>query len=425
MGASPPDAGGYLRRRHHRHRMRGRQLPDPGKRTADHDPRIDAADRPEVLLVDADATGVAVTDESGAPAELLPAQTPLAAAENGANRRRAAGTDRPRGRPACHPQPRRAPRRRDPSTGAGMPRLTGRVAIVTGAGRGLGRAHALTLAAHGAAVIVNDLGGDVTGHGSDLTPAQAVSDEITAAGGAAVVSGHDVSDWGAAAELVTLAVETFGRLDVLVNNAGILRDRTLANMTEAEWDAVIAVHLKGHAAPTRHALAYWREQARAGHPCRASVIHTSSASGLAGNIGQANYAAAKLAVVALSSVVRLEASDYGVRSNVIAPAAATRMGGEPPDTAGLEPERVSPLVAWLASADCPANGQIFQVHGRRISILALATVAATFTTDQSWRLDQLDSQLPPHLVSPTTVEDLIPATDLQAGAPSSVGKAGE
>ncbi|HVA59213.1 MAG TPA: SDR family NAD(P)-dependent oxidoreductase [Mycobacteriales bacterium] len=294
-----------------------------------------------------------------------------------------------------------------------MPRLSGRVAIVTGAGRGLGRAHALALAGHGAAVVVNDLGAEVSGDGADPTPAQSVVDEIRVGGGSAVASGHDVCDWAAAAELVRLAVDTFGGLDVLVNNAGNLRDRTLANMSEPDWDRVIAVHLKGHAAPSRHAVAYWREQSRAGRPVRASVIHTSSASGLVGNVGQANYGAAKLAVLALSATIRLEAGRYGVRSNVIAPAAVTRMdGSSATPTAGLEAHRVSPLVAWLAGADCPATGQVFQVHGRRILILQVPAITADLTTEREWTLDELDRVLPPRLVTPLTLEDLLPPADL-------------
>ena len=203
--------------------------------------------------------------------------------------------------------------------------LEGRVAIVSGAGRGLGRSHALALARHGAMVIVNDKGGDLHGEGQDATPAQQVVGEIEGFGGRAAVSGHDVSSWDQAADLVAFALQKFGRLDILVNNAGILRDRTLANMSEQEWDAVIGVHLKGHAAPTRHALAYWRDQAKAGAKVAASVVHTTSLAGLVGSFGQANYASAKLGVVGLSRVVAMEGAKYGVRSNAVSPSARTRI----------------------------------------------------------------------------------------------------
>jgi len=293
-------------------------------------------------------------------------------------------------------------------------RLTGRVAIVTGGGRGLGRSHALALAAAGAAVVVNDLGADVAGVGGDVTPARSVVDEIVAAGGEAVVSGHDVADWDAAEDLVRLAVDTFGGLDVLVNNAGILRDRTLANMDERDWDDVVRVHLKGHAAPTRHAVAYWKARSKADGGRDAAVVHTSSASGLVGNFGQANYGAAKLGVVALSSIVNLECGRFGVRSNVIAPVAATRMAGTTStdtDAPGYDPARVSPLVVWLATAGCPAAGQVFQVHGRRVVVLAVPSVAADLVTDGAWTVEALDEALPGRLVLPLQVADLIDEKD--------------
>ena len=295
-----------------------------------------------------------------------------------------------------------------------MGRLDGRVAIVTGAGRGLGRAHALLLAAEGASVVVNDLGGDVHGEGTDPTPAQQVVAEIQAAGGRAVVSGHDVSDWDQAAAMVNLAVESFGDLHVLVNNAGILRDRTLANMTESEWDAVIRVHLKGHAAPTRHAVTHWRDRSKAGHQVKASVIHTSSLSGLIGNFGQANYASAKLAVVALSRVVVLEAGRYGVRSNAVSPSARTRLslstpGAEetlkerspkPGEFDPLDPANVSPIIAWLAQADCPATSQVFHVMGNKVFVMAISSIVHTLEGSGRWTLDALDRELSGRLVTP-------------------------
>src|SRR3954468_23116230 len=201
----------------------------------------------------------------------------------------------------------------------------GRVALVTGAGRGIGREHALSLAKHGAKVVVNDLGGDVGGAGEDLSPAQSVVDEIVAAGGEAVVNGGDVADFDDAGAMVRQAVDEFGRLDVLIKNAGILRDRMLVNMDAAEWDAVIAVHLRGTFAPMRHAAAYWRERAKAGEEVDARIINTSSPSGLYGNVGQTNYGAAKAGIAAMTIIAAEEVHRYGVTVNAIAPAALTRM----------------------------------------------------------------------------------------------------
>ena len=206
-----------------------------------------------------------------------------------------------------------------------MPDLSGKVAIVTGAGRGIGREHALALARAGARVVVNDVGAALSGEGSDTRPAQEVADEIAALGGEAVANYDNVADFAQAERLVRQAIDTFGRLDILVNNAGILRDRMLVNMTEEEWDAVIAVHLKGHFAPTRHAAAYWRERSKAGDEVRARVINTSSPSGVFGNVGQANYGAAKGAIAAFTIIVAQELARYGVTVNCIAPNARTRM----------------------------------------------------------------------------------------------------
>lgn len=302
-----------------------------------------------------------------------------------------------------------------------MARLEERVAIVTGAGRGLGREHARFLAAQGAKVVVNDLGGDIHGSGDvDITPAQQVARDISEAGGAAVVSGHDVTDWDQAGEMVQLAVDTYGRLDVLVNNAGILRDRTLANMTENEWDAVIRVHLKGHAASTHHAMAYWRNLAKAGNPANASIIHTSSAAGYLGSYGQGNYAAAKLGIVALSQTCVYEGARHGVRSNVIGPIAATRLTEtvlEGPLRAReevpplLDPANVSPLVGWLASADCPANGQVFHVYGNRIVVMRTVGVHADLTGTGRWTLEALDDQLPAELAPLFDATSLIPTEE--------------
>src|SRR6266508_6306058 len=206
-----------------------------------------------------------------------------------------------------------------------MPSLDGKVAIVTGAGRGIGREHALALARAGADVVVNDLGATLAGEGADATPAQQVVAEIEALGRRAAANGGNVADFGEAEALVRQAVETYGRLDILVNNAGITRDRMLVNMTEDEWDSVIAVHLKGHFAPTRHAAAYWRERSKDGEDVRARVITTSSPSGVFGNVGQANYGAAKAGIAGFTLIAAQELARYGVTVNCLAPNARTRM----------------------------------------------------------------------------------------------------
>jgi len=299
-------------------------------------------------------------------------------------------------------------------------RLEGRVAIVTGSGNGLGRAHALYLASQGARVVVNDLGGSVHGTGADPTPAQEVVEQIRDAGGQAVSSGHDVADWEQARELVELAVDTFGDLHVLVNNAGILRDRTLANMTEEEWDAVIRVHLKGHAAPTKHAMTYWRNRRRDGQNVNASVINTSSIAGLAGNFGQASYSSAKLAVVALSRVVALEGAKMGVRSNAVSPSARTRLALSTPGSENLaappaspdefdflDPTNVSPLIGWLAEANCPANGQVFHLGGNRLIVMKLPEIVHDLQTDGRWTAEALDEELSGRLVEQIGLETWI------------------
>ncbi|MCG8468279.1 MAG: SDR family NAD(P)-dependent oxidoreductase [Gemmatimonadetes bacterium] len=274
-----------------------------------------------------------------------------------------------------------------------MRRLEGRVAIVTGAGRGIGRAHALGLAEGGARVVVNDRGGSVDGRGTDIGPAEAVCEEIRAAGGEAVPSDHDVSDWDAGDGLVRLATDAFGGLDIVINNAGILRDRAFFQMTESEWDDVIAVHLKGHAAVSRAAVAYWRAEAKADRPRRASLIHTTSSSGLCGNFGQANYGAAKMGIVGLSKVIAIEGANYGIRSNVISPSARTRMTDQmtgvellgEPDESGYDPfapEHIANVATWLAEADCPANNQIFHVSGHRVRVLEIPRVASDLRFDR-------------------------------------------
>jgi NAD(P)-dependent dehydrogenase (short-subunit alcohol dehydrogenase family) len=284
--------------------------------------------------------------------------------------------------------------------------LHGRVAIVTGAGRGLGRAHALMLASEGARVVVNDLGGDLQGHGQDATPAQSVVAEIEAAGGEAVVSGHDVSDWAGAKAMIELAVARFGDLHVLVNNAGILRDRALVNMSEAEWDAVIAVHLKGHFAPSRWAASYWREQAKAGVTTQRSLVHTSSTSGLLANPGQTNYGAAKSGIATFSQICAKELSRYHVVSNCIAPAARSRLTestpglgdiiGPPKDPAAFDvwdPANVSPLVAYLSSAQCTFNGATFFVQGGSIKLVKSWELTEGIERDGRWSVAELADAL--------------------------------
>ena len=292
-----------------------------------------------------------------------------------------------------------------------MSRLAGRVAIVTGAGRGLGRCHALFLASGGAAVVVNDLGGDVTGEGADPTPARQVADEIEQAGGRAVVSGHDIADWSQAGEVVALAVETFGALHVLVNNAGILRDRTLANLAEGEWDAVQRVHLKGHAAMTHHAMAYWRERSKAGEDVRASVVHTTSVAGFTGNFGQAAYAAAKIGIAGLSQVAALEGRRYGVRSNAVSPSARTRLEDSiaPSDEAfdAFDPANVSPLVGWLAEADCPATAQVFQIYGDRLVVIAMPSPVHRLSGTGRWTPEAIERALEGRLLTPPAISDFV------------------
>ena len=286
-----------------------------------------------------------------------------------------------------------------------MGRLDGRVAIVTGAGRGIGRAHAHLLAAEGASVVVNDLGGDLQGNGPSQTPAQEVVSQIAAAGGCAVASNHDVSDWQQSADLIALAIRELGDLHVIVNNAGILRDRTLANMEETEWDAVIRVHLKGHAAMSRHGMAYWRQRSKSGHAPLASIVHTTSIAGFVGNFGQAAYSTAKAGIIALSQVAALEGRGYGVRSNAVSPSARTRLDPSMQATAGapfdvVDPANVSPLVAWLAEAECPATGQVFQAYGNRIKVLAMATIAEDLHVEGRWSAEEIDRELRGRLTEP-------------------------
>ena len=252
----------------------------------------------------------------------------------------------------------------------------GRIAIVTGAGRGIGREHALSLAAHGAKVVVNDLGGNVDGSGGDLSPAEQVVQEIKGMGGEAVANGDSVSSWEGAQRLVNTAIEAFGDLHAVINNAGILRDRMLTNMTEEEWDAVINVHLKGTFAPSRWAAAYWREQAKAGKPVDGRIINTTSVSGIYGNPGQTNYGAAKAGIAAFTNIAALELARYGVTVNAVAPVALTRMteglGPAPETDEELEmrsPRWIAPIATWLASAESKdITGRVFEVSGNVLAI---------------------------------------------------------
>ncbi len=288
-----------------------------------------------------------------------------------------------------------------------MGALDGRVAIITGAGRGIGREHALLFAAEGAKVVVNDLGGALDGSASAATPAEEVVAEIRAFGGEAVANHDNVAEWEGGARLIQTALDTYGELDVLVNNAGILRDRVLVNLSESDWDAVINVHLKGHFVPTRHAATYWRERAKAGHPVNASIINTSSTSGLLGNIGQSNYGAAKAGIAAFTVIIAEELGRYGVRANAIAPAARTRMTESTPGLADYvvkpsdeaafdvwDPANISPLVATLAMADCTATGRVFFVQGGTVRLFQNWTMTETLERDDRWAVADLAAQLP-------------------------------
>jgi len=304
-----------------------------------------------------------------------------------------------------------------------MPDLNGKVAIVTGAGRGIGREHAFALARAGARVVVNDLGASLAGEGADKTPAQQVVAEIEALGGEAVADGEDVASFDGAGRLVEHARETFGRLDILVNNAGILRDRMLVNMEEHEWDAVLHVHLKGHFAPTRHAAAHWRERAKAGKEVRARVINTSSPSGVFGNVGQANYGAAKAGIVGFTLVAAQELGRYGVTVNAIAPNARTRMteaafGSIPAPDSGFDPAdpgNNSPIVVALAADEAQdITGQVFFVYGGAVNLLRGWEAGELFASEARWDPDELLAAL----------RDRLPQGAAPAGMLESMHRAG-
>jgi NAD(P)-dependent dehydrogenase (short-subunit alcohol dehydrogenase family) len=283
--------------------------------------------------------------------------------------------------------------------------LDGRIAIVTGAGRGIGREDALLFAREGASVVVNDRGAATDGSGEDTSPADEVVAEIKDNGGQAVASHDDVADAEGADRLIQLATDTFGGLNILVNNAGILRDRTVVNMIDEEWDAVIRVHLRGHFLPLRAASRYWRKQSKAGVEVKASVINTTSTSGLMSNAGQANYGAAKSGIATLTEIAQKELGRYGVRVNAIAPAASTRLTLAIPgieerlraqqardSAAGFDkrdPGNISPFVAYLATEQCPLAGKVFFVYGGAVHLFQPWTLVDKVETDHRWTIDEL------------------------------------
>jgi NAD(P)-dependent dehydrogenase (short-subunit alcohol dehydrogenase family) len=278
----------------------------------------------------------------------------------------------------------------------------GRIAIVTGAGRGVGREEALLLAAEGAKVVVNDLGGTGDGEGADTGPAHDVVAEIAAAGGEAVANTDDVTDAAGAQRLVDTAIETFGGLDILVNNAGILRDRMLVNMSEQDWDSVIRVHLRGHFLASRAAARYWREEAKQGRRRDAALVNTSSTSGLFGNAGQANYGAAKSGIASFTTIVDAELGRYGVRANSVSPSARTRLTMTVPGAAERyeeraqqqsfdeeDPANIAPFVVYLATADCPIAGRHFFVRGGKIHLFQPWAIIDEISADHRWTVEEL------------------------------------
>jgi NAD(P)-dependent dehydrogenase (short-subunit alcohol dehydrogenase family) len=301
--------------------------------------------------------------------------------------------------------------------------LEGKVAIVTGAGRGIGREHALALADARAKVVVNDLGGSLSGEGTDRRPAEDVAEEIRSGGGEAVADYEDVADFAGAERLVRHALDAFGGLDILLNNAGILRDRMLVNMTEQEWDAVIDVHLKGHFAPTRHAAAHWRERSKSGETVRGRVINTSSPSGVFGNVGQVNYGAAKGAIAAFTLIAAQELARYGVTVNCLAPNARTRMteqtfGELPPPAEGsdpLDPGNIPPIAVALCADDAQAiTAQCFFVYGGAVNVLRPWDAGELIATDGRWQAADFLAEL----------KDRFPEGAAPAGMIAMMAKAG-
>ncbi len=299
----------------------------------------------------------------------------------------------------------------------------GRVVIITGAGGGIGREHALAFAREGAKVVVNDIGGARDGSGSDAGPAQKVVDEITAMGGEAVANTDDISSWDGAERIVAQAIETYGTLHVLVNNAGILRDRMMVNMSEAEWDAVIKVHLKGTFAPAHHAAAYWRDQSKAGTPVDARIINTSSSSsGIYGNVGQTNYGAAKAGIAAFTVITSQELGRYGVTVNAIAPVALTRMT-EDLGLAALsktesgfdqfDPSNISPLVVYLGSESSKEiTGRVFSVYGGTVAVNEGWVAGPKVERQAKWEAGELAEVLP------DLVRQAAPNADTSGNRPS-------
>ncbi len=283
-----------------------------------------------------------------------------------------------------------------------MGALDGRVAIITGAGRGIGREHAILFAAEGAKVVVNDLGGGGDVSGTDLTSVEQVVADICAAGGEAIGNGDDVTDWNGGRRLIRSAIDAFGDLDILVNNAGILRDRALVNMTEDEWDAVISVHLKGHFVPTRWAAAYWREQHKEGSSRRRNLVHTTSTSGLFANTGQTNYGSAKSGVATFSQICAKELGRYKVTSNCVSPSARTRLTLATPGLDDVvaapttsdrfdvwDPANVSPLVAYLASEACTFHGETFFIQGGTVKRVKPWALGEGLERNDRWTVGEL------------------------------------
>ncbi len=276
-----------------------------------------------------------------------------------------------------------------------MDELAGRVVIVTGAGRGLGREHALLMAQEGARVVVNDIGSSTSGEGSDPQPANETASEIRALGGECIAHSDSVAEWTGARSLINTAIEHFGDLHVLVNNAGILRDRMLANMSCEEWDSVIRVHLRGHFCPSRFAASYWRDQYKAGHREDRSLINTSSTSGLLGNVGQSNYGAAKAGIASMTIIADKELGRYGVRANAIAPAARTRLteglSSQVPDE-GFDPgnpANIAPFVAYLATDSCDLHGHIYFIHGGTVQLMQPWALHDAISINDRWTIERL------------------------------------